>query len=299
MIRIDALRTFVEVADHGNIREAAEKLCRTPSAVTMTLKQVEDQLGCPLFETDRKSSLTETGQFLLQTAEVVLRDYDRAMERIFDHARARDGRLRIASVPSVATMLLPEALRSFMADRPSAAFDLVDSDSTDVRAMVASGEVDLGIAGAADAHPGLEFAPLFSDPFLLVCRRDALPEVPPDQPLHWFDLDNLPLILNESTRALHSEAFRRLADRSRLSVRNVSSLIAMVQSGMGATILPALATRALPDSLAAHPIADPACRRQVGVYWRAGRVLGPLAAAFRQTLDTLARSRPDALWSSL
>lgn len=82
MIRLEALRAFVEVADHGNIKDASEKLYRTPSALSMTLKQIEDRLGCPLFETDRKSNLTEMGRFLYRQAVVLLRDYDRAMERI-------------------------------------------------------------------------------------------------------------------------------------------------------------------------------------------------------------------------
>ena len=82
MLRLEALRAFVEVADHGNIKDASERLFRTPSALSMTLKQIEDRLGCPLFETDRKSSLTEMGRFLHDQSVVLLRDYDRAMERI-------------------------------------------------------------------------------------------------------------------------------------------------------------------------------------------------------------------------
>jgi hypothetical protein len=98
MLRLEALRAFVEVAEHGNIKDASERLYRTPSALSMTLKQIEDRLGCPLFETDRKSTLTEMGRFLYDQSVVLLRDYDRAMERIAAQSKARSGRLRIASV---------------------------------------------------------------------------------------------------------------------------------------------------------------------------------------------------------
>lgn len=294
MIRIEALRTFVEVAEHGNIRDAAEKLCRTPSALSMTLKQIEDHLGVPLFETDRKSSLTETGQLLLDTARLLLRDYERAMELVADHAAARRGRLRLASVPSVAAVLLPPALESFLGIRPGVDVELIDTHSTDVRRLVETGQADLGIAGAVAQHPALEFRPLFRDPLLLVCRADAAPGRP-DEAIGWDRVGACPLIMNETIRDLGSAAFHAIAARSRLSVRNVTSLLAMVQAGMGVTLLPALAVMNLPPALATRAIADPLCIRQVGIYWRGGRVESPLTAAFCQHFAATTRAKAPAL----
>ena len=84
------------------------------------------------------------GRFLYDQSVVLLRDYDRAMERIEAQSKARSGRLRIASVPSVATLLLPTFLQDFTAVRPDLDMDLVDTDSTDVRLLVETGQVDLG-----------------------------------------------------------------------------------------------------------------------------------------------------------
>ena len=294
MLRLEALRAFVEVADHGNIKDAAEKLFRTPSALSMTLSQIEDRLGCALFETDRKSNLTEMGRFLYAQSAVLLRDYDRAMERIEAQSKARSGRLRIASVPSVATMLLPPFLQSFLQDRPDLDIELVDTDSTDVRLLVETGQVDFGIAGAGAGsgpdHPGLEFEPIFRDPFRLVCRTDS-PLATLRAVLDWPDLAGQPLILNEAARALPAPAFQRLAAEARFSVRNVASLLAMVSAGMGVTLLPALATVTLPAPLTARPLQDPASFRTVGIYWRAGKVPSPVASRFRQDFATAARTR--------
>lgn len=289
MIRLEALRAFVEVADHGNIKDASEKLYRTPSALSMTLKQIEDRLGCPLFETDRKSSLTDMGKFLYKQAVVLLRDYDRAMERIEAQAKARSGRLRIASVPSVATMLLPPFLQIFLHDRPDLDIDLVDTDSTDVRFLVETGQVDLGIAGAGPEVPGLLFEPLFRDPFKLVCRTDS-PLATSDTLLDWADLGDQRLIINEATRALPSAEFQRLAHDARFSVRNVTSLLAMVSAGMGITLLPALATVNLPPSLTARLLRDTACLRTVGIYAREGKVPSPVINLFRTEFATAART---------
>jgi len=289
MIRLEALRAFVEVADHGNIKEASEKLFRTPSALSMTLKQIEDRLGCPLFETDRKSSLTEMGRFLHAQAVVLLRDYDRAMERIEAQSKARSGRLRIASVPSVATMLLPKFLQDFLQDRPDLDIDLVDTDSTDVRLLVETGQVDLGIAGMGPSFPGVVCEPIFRDPFRLVCRCDSALAVKGPL-LEWADLTGEALIMNEATRSLPSPEFQFLAQGARFSVRNVTSLLAMVSAGMGITLLPALATVNLPASLLARPMQDSACLRTVGIYWREGKVPSPVTSLFRTSFAAAARA---------
>ena len=289
MIRLEALRTFVEVTDHGNIKDASEKLYRTPSAVSMTLKQIEDRLGCPLFETDRKSSLTEMGRFLYHQAVVLLRDYDRAMERIEAQSKARSGRLRIASVPSVATILLPPFLQVFLQNRPDLDIDLVDTDSTDVRLLVETGQVDLGIAGTAPDLPGLVWEPIFRDPVKLVCRCDSALADKGDM-LDWDDLTGHPLILNEAVRALPSPAFQRLARDARLSVRNVTSLLAMLSAGMGMTLLPALATVNLPAMLTTRRLRDPVCHRTVGLCWREGKVPSPVTSLFRAEFAAAARA---------
>ena len=290
MLRLEALRTFVEVADHGNIKNTSEKLYRTPSALSMTLKQIEDRLGCALFETDRKSNLTEMGRFLYSQATVLLRDYDRAMERIEAQSKARSGRLRIASVPSVASMLLPPFLQGFLQHRPDLDIDLVDTDSTDVRLLVETGQVDFGIAGIGPKLPGLAFEPIFRDPFKLVCRSDS-PLAEGSAALAWSDLAGLPLILNEAARALPSPEFQRLAAAARFSVRNVTSLLAMVSAGMGFTLLPALATVNLPASLTARPLQDTVIFRTVGIYWRDGRIPSPVASLFRRDFAAAARAQ--------
>jgi DNA-binding transcriptional LysR family regulator len=67
-IKIEMLRCFTTVARHGSLSDAAEALDRTPSAVSMMLKQFEDHIGAPLFETARKSRLTPIGALIFEEA---------------------------------------------------------------------------------------------------------------------------------------------------------------------------------------------------------------------------------------
>lgn len=78
-------------------------------------------------------------------------------------------------------------------------------------------------------------------------------------------------------------------------MRNVASLIAMVQAGMGVTLLPALATVNLPATLPAYSLRDPACLRTVSLYWREGKIPSPVTQVFLREFVSAAQSQAQAL----
>jgi DNA-binding transcriptional LysR family regulator len=77
-------------------------------------------------------------------------------------------------------------------------------------------------------------------------------------------------------------------------LRNVTSLIAMVEAGAGVTLLPALSTAHLPPGIRARPLSDSGIAREVGILQRTGTTRSPIAAAF---LDLLTRDSADLLRS--
>lgn len=293
MLRLDALRTLLMVVECGTIRDAGQRLCRTPSAVSMTLKQIERELGGALFSGDRKQQLTPLGERVHATALRLLRDYDQDMARISAYANGLAGHLRLAAVPSVATHVLPRLLPAFLQARPTLRLSLVDTDSTTVRALVAAGKVDLGIGGApppgstltddAAPTPALQFTPLFSDRFYLVCRNDH-PLGSTSAPLPSVALHDQPLIANEASAAITDPALQAALAGARIHIRNVASLLASVSAGLGCTLLPALATRALPSTLCAVALEQPSLTRTVGLIERHGLTPEPVLRAFRDHL---------------
>ena len=78
MISLTGLRSFVAVVETGGVRAAADQIHRTPSAVSMTLKQLELDIGAPLFESERKSTLSNVGRAVLEEARGMLAHYERA-----------------------------------------------------------------------------------------------------------------------------------------------------------------------------------------------------------------------------
>ena len=280
MVKLETIRTFVAVAEAGNIRDAAERLCRTASAVSMTLKQLERQVGGELFSTDRKSMLTPLGAYLLEAGRLQIQSYDSTVSRIQAYARNQIGRLALASVPSVAANLVPALLPRFVRDRPGIEIELLDMDSRNVSRFVESGQADLGIAGRPQSNALVDFEPLFRDRFQVVCSAEcALARI--GGPVPWEALEGENLILNGASEKIHSPNYRALSRKATMQVRNVTSLLALAKANFGATLLPALTAVNLPDGVAALDLADEDVWRVVGLLSRRNAVPSPVAAAFR------------------
>ena len=280
MIKLETLRTFVTVAEAGNIRDAAERLCRTASAVSMTLKQLEHEVGGALFETDRKSSLTPLGAFMLETGRLQIQNYDRMVDGIRAYARNRIGRLTLASVPSVAANLVPSLLPRFVLDRPGVEIELLDTDSRNVLRSVESGQADLGIAGRPLSRTTAAFEPLFRDRFKVICHAGS-DLAAAGKLVDWADLENQGLILNGASDTIDAPGYKALSENASMYVRNVTSLLALAKSGFGVTLLPALAAVDLPEDVVALDLAEENMWRVVGLLSRSDTVPSPVALAFR------------------
>jgi len=270
---------FATVAELGNIRDAASKLERTPSAVSMTLKQLETEIGDALFERDRKNALTALGRFTLETARRQLASFDLAEQNIRAYAGNAIGRVTVACVPSVASRAMPAILQRFVGEHPRIELDIRDADSLAIEALVEHEEVDFGISVPPRHGSALRFQPLYRDRFFLFCRTDN-PLNRLDRPLRWADLTGETLIRSVGLDLVENPNYRALAERSRLYVRNATSLLALVQAGLGVTVLPVLdAARHAPE-ITVLPLADPGAQQQIGLLTRARAEQAPAARAF-------------------
>lgn len=280
MIKLEALRVFAAVVDAQGLAGAADKLGRTPGALSMTLRDLDRTLGGRLFETDRKNRLTPLGAFVLEQARRSLDAHDRAATEILRFARGEAGTLRVAAVPSIAGKLLPPVFAALRRRAPDLRIELRDIDSRAVAAAVLGGDADIGLASAPPDQRGLEIGPLLEDPFAVLCRRDSdLDRL--GRPLTWEDLRRTPFIANGLCDAL--EEAQAVVAGSTIHIRNVSSLLAFVEAGWGATLLPSLAAPAN-AALVAIPLQPPAPSRTSCTLMRSGEALQPATAIFLDAL---------------
>lgn len=251
-IKPDVLRTFVAVASCGSLAEASGQLNRTPSAISMALKQFEKQLGAPLFETDRKSSLTALGRFTLEEGQRALSDFDESVNTIQRYIKGETGTVRLATVPSFSTRFLPEIIRQFHSDTPNVRLELRDLDSTLVTTAVRNGSVDFGIASHVAGSHDLRESLLLEESFGIICcptHRLAKQKKPVD----WEALEGETLVSNGLAATIKHPVCQRLLNDSNIHIHNTATLLSFVQQGMGITLLPRMVVN---KELCFVPLAD-------------------------------------------
>ena len=275
VLKIEMFRCLSAVARSGTLRDGADLLSKTPSAVSMTLKQFEEHLGQPLFEKDRKNKLTSVGAYVLEQAERELQHFDMTVKAIQDFAHGRQGHVRLAVVPSVAGTVMPRFYAQHLHALESIHLEVRDMDSTSVLQELFWGRVDIGIATSSDTGMGLSSLPLMTDPFGVVTSPDH-PLAAETSPVSWSDLQSTRLISNSLSAGIAHPESKDLHRRANLSAHNLTSILAMVRANIGVTILPEMAVwTTRPDDLVFRPLEDPNAVRQIQILRKAGASQSP------------------------
>jgi DNA-binding transcriptional LysR family regulator len=138
---------FQLVARLGSIRQAALVLSVAPSSISRVLKQLEEELGTPLFERVRQRlKLTSAGELMLYHARVSTAELNRASEKINELHGLRRGRVSVSVIESVARGLMPKVLSEFWAHHPEINVDIKVVGSQQASEALAEGDCDLAVA---------------------------------------------------------------------------------------------------------------------------------------------------------
>lgn len=286
-IKLEALRCFVHVARCGNLAGAADVLGRTPSAVSMMLSQLEQHIGAPLFESDRKNRLTPLGQMTLEEAGRAVETYERSVAAIERHSRSTAGTVRIAAVPSASMTLLPKAITEYRKDRPDVRLEISDVDSVAVFRRLELDAADIGLASGA-VPPGLEATEILSDTLGLICHADG-PIATAPGPVTWASLARETFIGNGLCMLVDEPDVQAMLQASPLTALNTTTLLSFIRARLGATILP---ERALPADRGPLLFIQPegaVYRRRVLLLQRRDRRYSPAALAFRDAVMAAAQ----------
>ncbi|MBE1282724.1 MAG: LysR family transcriptional regulator [Rhodobacteraceae bacterium] len=289
-LKIEMLRCFTAVARSGSLSGAAATLGRTPSALSMILKQLETHLGEPLFETDRKNKLTALGIFVLEQAERELQQFDNTVKAIEGFAKANYGRVRIATVPSIAGIIIPQVLSRHINEYANIDIELRDMDSGSIRHELSRDRIDIGIGTLGENSAGLHSQHLLSDTFGLICSSDH-PLASSSDPISWDALIGERLIANSLSAGINAEASRVLHEQASLSAHNLTSIVGMVHANIGITILPELAVRASESNgLFFRPLVGPQANRDIHLLRRSDSTQSPAVRLLeRHILDCAAQ----------
>ncbi len=278
MIKLEYMRQFLAVSRYNSLSEAAKVLHRSPSAVSLTLKLIEEHTGEQLFEGERKQKLTPFGEFFNECSMRAVTEHEKAVDDIERYASGESGRVSVASVPSVAAHLMPKVITELYRSRPNIQVDLRDIDSYSVARTVTEGSSDFGIASLSPRSVNLKSELLTEEPFVcLMPKGHDLEKI--QTPLTWDDLASSSFIANDLLILSNNPDVQKLVSGAHLKIRNVSSLLAFVESGFGITLLPRMASSLAPN-LVIKSLEDTSLQRQLYLLQPANRSLSSATAEF-------------------
>lgn len=283
-IKLEMLRVFRMVAEKGSLASASDALGRTPSAVSMMLAQLQDDIGAPLFETDRKNRLTPLGQHVLDESARATDAFVRSVDAIRRHASSLAGTVRVAATPSATTMLLPNVIAAFRDERPDVRLEISDVDSQAVRRRVLLDEADIGIISATtDSSDGVA---ILEDELGIVCREGGpiAQDVARSISVSWTVLELEALIANPLCALVQHPMVTNALETCNLSVRNTTALLSFVSAGLGATILPRSALNQQIGQVQFFVPSDPVTQRQLRKIKSPQGRASPAVEAFWQAL---------------
>jgi len=236
------LRAVHAIWAEGSFARAADRLGVVPSALTETVRQIEEIAGGSLFDRRSRPPVpTPLGLAYLQDTAALLEALDLSLDRLRAAARGLSGTVRIGATPSTITPLVAPAIARFRRDHAGVAITVHDDIAETLADMVADGRLDLAVAGHARPSPELNATPIGADRFGLACAAGD-PLAFRGGPVHLEDIDPARLIhLDARTGTARLLAAASLPEPLRAGPLNAHSTIAqlcLVRAGIGVALLP-------------------------------------------------------------
>ena len=242
-MEIRQLRALAAIAEAHTFTAAAERVHVTQAAISMQIRQLELEVGAPLFlRTPRRCVLTEAGVLLLERARRILREHDAALAELAELSGAAHARLRVGSASTTFSAdPLPQILRGLRASHPHADVSVVSGTSESLVKQILAGDLDVAFVSLPVEARGVHTELLLRDELIAI----ASPEHPQAgrRVISGYALAGERLILGErggNTRRLIDEFFAGggLKPRIVMELGRLSAIKRMVEQGMGVGIVP-------------------------------------------------------------
>ncbi len=283
-VEIKHLIALEAVAEEGTFGRAATRLGYTQSAVSQQIAGLERIVGAPVFDRPggpRPVELTPLGDLLLDHARDVLRRVDATGDTVDRFLRGESGRLLVGTFQSITTSILPTIVGRMRDESPGVDIRLIESNDKEIfPGAIARGEIDVAFT-IDDGWPDVETEILFDDHYFVVTELDqARPGRFPTQELVGTGLVGYQIssCQQDIEDGLHGVVKGDLDWVFRTN-DNVA-VVALVRAGMGAAVVPRLAIDMRDPTVAIHEMDPPIPPRRVGLSWKAGRTLSPVARRF-------------------
>jgi len=279
-MEIRTLRAFAEVVRQGGFSAAAQTLFSTQSTVSKAVKQLEDEIGLPLYDRVRMAP-TAAGEIVLRRARAILAERDDLLRELDELRGLKRGELRLGISPIGGGALFAPLFAVFRRTYPDIHIHLEEHGSKRLEELVTSGEVELAVS-LLPAGEGLTFQPVRTEPMVAI--------LPPGHPaadhaaVTLEEIGATPVVLFDAAFAVNriiADAYRHRGRALAVAARSgqMDFMVQLVAAGLGVAFLP----RMMADEHR-HPATTQALLDEPGTDWR-------LALVWRQNAYLSAAAR--------
>ena len=279
---------FRAVVEHGSFTAAARSTRIVQSALSTSIRNLERELGAPLFErSTRRVNLSEAGRAFLPHAHRVLAEAEAAADAVSAVSGLRRGRVAIGMIQWLGPVDLPAELATFHHRHPGVWLSVVNSPVNLLRAQLRSGELDLSYLVSDEPMPDdLVGITAYQEPMALA--------TPLGHPLagrgrvRWAELSDQPIVdfaEESAVSTIERRVFRQLGLRRRI-VGQVSQLdvqLALIRNGLGVSVMQRTLAESAPGVRVVE-LVEPEVVLEVSLAARAPGPVNPAAVALRDHL---------------
>lgn len=278
------LHVFLKISQTQSITRAAEELHLTQPAVSIQLKNFQDQFDIPLTEVvSRRLYLTDFGREIARAAEKILNETQAINNRILAHKGLLYGKLTM-SVVSTGKYVMPYFLTGFMHQHEGIELAMDVTNRQKVIASLAKNEVDFALVSILPQQLSVSHLELMPNKLYVVGRRRNDLTLPDDDPRL---LEKLPLIYREAGSGTRSmmETFiaeHQLVVRKRLELTSNEAVKQALLAGLGYSIMPLIGIRneLLTNELQIIPIRGLPLQTTWMLIWHKDKQFSPVAQAY-------------------
>ena len=277
-------KVFIAVAEQKSFVKAAQMLNVTQSAVSHTIKKLEEEYGYSFFIRNRNNvELTNDGELLIPYVRDLI-ECDRSLsQQLNDLGRAAKGEVRIASFYSASRLWLPEIINRFKERYPDIQIRLRQTGDLQIRKMIDAGEVDLAFLSESYPTRG-SFLPLHDTPMVCVGPPDFIPAN--GKSVSAKDLRGKPLIMQlegYDTEIVQWLDKSGISDEAAYKIEVDSACHTYAEQGLGFCITTEMALACDPVETRAWPL-DPPESRHVGLVTVYPDYMSQSARLFREEI---------------
>ena len=287
-MNIQQFQYVLAVADSKNFEEAAEKCFITQSTLSTMINKLEREISIKIFNRKTKPvTITQEGSLIISRLRVINNEIDALGNVIQEIKGEMVGDLKIGVIPTIAPYLLPLFINEFAQQFPKVNIQIKELTTEQIQENLLLRNLDIGILALSLAHKELLEFPIYNEPFLVYdCTGDKLKDK-----LSPEDLNYSKICLLEDGHCLREQAFgfcfsAGAREDERFKATSMDTLLHMVATGAGTTLIPALASKNRVPGVVYLPFTDPQPTREIVMLMRSHSARKPALEAIAESISS-------------